>query len=53
MNYNIQAQIKALEIILMSGKCQNKYAIQNKIKALKRKVSGNKKNVAWSNFLAQ
>ena len=42
-----------LEKALVSGNTHNKYALQNKIKSLKRKLRRTSQATSWNNFLAK
>ena len=49
----MEKQIKVLEKIIQKDSCKNKYAVNNKIKTLKKKVK--KQNIlkSWNNYLSQ
>jgi hypothetical protein len=49
----IEAQIKALTDRINNGKYKNKYALSNKISALKKKLSNQDKVASWNKYLAQ
>jgi hypothetical protein len=48
----IKSQIKALNSRLMDGNVKNKYALQNKIKALKMSLKTEMDNHYWENYLS-
>lgn len=48
----LKAQIKALNTKLASGKVGNKYALENKIKALKSRYQVLLDNYNWEAFLS-
>jgi len=49
----MEKQIEVLEKIIVKGKVKNKYALNNKIKTLKKKVQKESKKQNWQNFLSQ
>ena len=49
----MEKQIEVLEKIIVKGKVKNKYALNNKIKTLKKKVQKESKKQSWNNFLSQ
>lgn len=48
----LKAQIKALNTKLATGQVKNKYALENKIKALKSKYNVLLDNYNWEAFLS-
>jgi hypothetical protein len=48
-----QQQIEILEKKLLTITDDRKYAIANKIKSLKKKLTFKKHTIAWNNFLSQ
>jgi hypothetical protein len=49
----MEKQIELLEKIIVKGKVKNKYALNNKIKTLKKKAYKESKIKNWNNFLSQ
>lgn len=47
-----KSQIKALNSRLLEGKVKNKYAVQNKIKGLKKALKIEMENHYWENYLS-
>lgn len=48
----LKGQIKALNSRLIEGNVKNKYAVQNKIKALKLALKTEIENHYWENYLS-
>ena len=46
-------QIKALEIVLQSGKCKNPYALKNKIAKLKSSLIAHQNKKMWDDYLSK
>jgi|APCry1669189000_1035189.scaffolds.fasta_scaffold349723_2 hypothetical protein len=49
----IKLQILALQKKLQEDKPVNRYALNNKIKALKKQLNNVREVTAWNNYLAQ
>lgn len=49
----IRLQISALQKVLKGNSPVNKYAVNNKIKALKKELNNVREVIAWNNYLAQ
>jgi hypothetical protein len=50
---NVLNQIRALEIVLYSGKCKNPYALKNKILKLKSSLQQVKQKKSWEDYLSK